>query len=163
MSKGGNFIINTLSEPPPTTTPPANPSWSHASCVLVPASQEPGQPAVQTASWGWARPVLSPEPAPHPCASSSRAPSRITSRGTSSLGTSCVTWQRRCPEVSRTCTRTCPGAVARATSRLSPTGTWVSSQPPCAWPGAAEVGGREQGPAGLSVVNMFSHCEVCRK
>ena len=60
---------------------------------------------------------------------SCRAPSRITSRGTSSHGTSCVTWQRPCPEASHICMRTYPGAGARATSRLSPTGTRVSSRP----------------------------------
>lgn len=54
-----------------------------------------------------------------------RAPSRITSRGTSSPGTNCVMWQRQCHEASRTCTRMCPGAVARATSLLLPTGTWI--------------------------------------
>lgn len=62
---------------------------------------------------------------PQSVLSSFRAPSRITSRGTSSPGTNCVMWQRQCHEASRTCMRMCPGAVARATSLLLPTGTWV--------------------------------------
>ena len=86
-------------------------------------------------------PVLYPEPVPQFCAVSSRAPSRITSRGTSSRGTNCVTWQRPCQEASHTFMRMCPGAVARATSRLLPTGTWVSSCLSCAWSGAAERAG----------------------
>lgn len=83
---------------------------------------------------GWVAPCSAFGAFAHSRLPSLRAPSRITSRGTSSRGTSCVMWQRRCHEASRTCMRMCRGVVARATSLLLPTGTWLRSPPCCrAW------------------------------
>lgn len=65
----------------------------------------------------------------HSLLPSLRAPSRITSRGTSSRGTNCATWQRRCHEASHTCMKMCRGVVVRATSLRLPTGTQLRSSP----------------------------------
>lgn len=140
--------------------PPATPATPPGLMYLPYPSQSPRKGAQPGQGWAGlvlSCPVPSPEPVPKSCAVSSRAPSRITSRGTSSRGTSCVTWQRRCQEVSPTCTRTCPGAVVRATSRLSRTGTWVSSCPPSAWPGAAEKVGEQERNLGKGVGVSISY------
>lgn len=143
--------------------PPATPATPPGLMYLPYPSQSPRKGAQPGQGWAGlvlSCPVPSLEPVPKSCAVSSRAPSRITSRGTSSRGTSCVMWQRRCQEVSPTCTRTCPGAVVRATSRLSRTGTWVSSCPPSAWPGAAEKGGEQERNLGKGAGVSISYARV---